>query len=491
MKKNFKDLQEFIECLDSLGELRKIESPVSPEIEISKIVDAESKKPGGGKALLFENVVDNGKKTFPVAANLFGSEKRMALAIGAKTLAQSGDRIAEIARMSPPRSFSDIFAAAKKLFPLVKIFPKKISGAAPCQEVAKFGSDVDLSEIPVLKCWPKDGGRFFTLPLVFTKSADGKERNVGMYRLQKYDGQTTGMHWHLHKDGASNYRAYKELGMDKIEVAVAIGTDPVVTYSATAPLPRDIDEMVFAGFLRKKSVEMVKCKTVDVEVPATSEIVLEGYVNIGETRREGPFGDHTGYYSLADDYPVFHITCITHRKNPIYAATIVGKPPMEDCYLAKATERIFLPLLQQAIPEIRDINFPLEGVFHDCVMVSIKKTYPQQAKKVMHALWGMGQMMFTKLIIVVDEHVDVQNEKEVWWRVYNNIDAKHDLVMVDGPLDALDHSSPMAKWGTKIGIDATKTWPEEGHTREWPDEITMSDDIKKIVDNKWKELGLE
>jgi len=299
------------------------------------------------------------------------------------------------------------------------------------------------------------------------------------------------MHWHIHKNGAENFRAYKELGKDRIEVAVAIGTDPVLTYAATAPLPRDIDEMVFAGMLRKKSVEMIKCETVDVEVPAHSEIVLEGYVKMDELRREGPFGDHTGYYSLADDYPVFHITCITHRKNPIYPATIVGKPPMEDCYIAKATERIFLPLLQVMMPEIVDINLPLAGVFHNCAMISIKKTYPQQAKKVMHAIWGMGQMMFTKMIIIVDSHVNVQDEQEVWWRVFNNIDAKQDIVMVDGPLDVLDHSSPMPKWGTKVGIDATKSWPEEGHTREWPDEIVMSDDIKAAVDQKWKDLGFE
>lgn len=484
----FYDLREYIDALEKRGWLKRIKTPVDCNLEITEITDRVSKMEGDKNvALLFENVIGY---DMPVLMNAFGSKERLALAFGVDDLEEIPNELREILKLpyislQHKMDLLHIIPTAKRAIN----FPKYVK-KAPCQEVV-ITDNPTLDKFPILKCWPQDGGPFITLPLVFTRNPKTGKRNVGMYRLQKYDGQTTGMHWHLHKDGASNYRAYKELGMDKIEVAVAIGTDPVVTYSATAPLPRDIDEMVFAGFLRKKSVEMVKCKTVDVEVPATSEIVLEGYVNIGETRREGPFGDHTGYYSLADDYPVFHITCITHRKNPIYAATIVGKPPMEDCYLAKATERIFLPLLQQAIPEIRDINFPLEGVFHDCVMVSIKKTYPQQAKKVMHALWGMGQMMFTKLIIVVDEHVDVQNEKEVWWRVYNNIDAKHDLVMVDGPLDALDHSSPMAKWGTKIGIDATKTWPEEGHTREWPDEITMSDDIKKIVDNKWKELGLE
>ena len=478
----FYDLREFINALESRGMLKRIKTPVDCNLEITEITDRVSKMEGKKNvALLFENVKGY---DMPVLMNAFGSMERLALAFGVNDIEEIPNELREILRL-PYISLQNkmdlihIIPTAKRAIN----FPKYVK-KAPCQEVV-ITDNPTLDKFPILKCWPQDGGPFITLPLVFTRNPKtGK-------RLQKYDGQTTGMHWHLHKDGASNYRAYQEMGKDKIEVAVAIGTDPVITYAATAPLPRDIDEMVFAGFLRKKSVEMVKCKTVDVEVPACSEIVLEGYVNIGETRREGPFGDHTGYYSLADDYPVFHITCITHRKNPIYSATIVGKPPMEDCFLAKATERIFLPLLQQTLPEIRDINFPLEGVFHDCVMVSIKKTYPQQAKKVMHAIWGMGQMMFTKMIIVVDEHVDVQKEKEVWWRVFNNIDAKHDIVMVEGPLDALDHSSPMAKWGTKIGIDATKTWPEEGHTREWPDEINMSDDIKKLVDAKWQELGLE
>lgn len=484
----FYDLREFISALESRGMLKRIKTPVDCNLEITEITDRVSKMEGKKNvALLFENVKGY---DMPVLMNAFGSMERLALAFGVNDIEEIPNELREILRL-PYISLQNkmdlihIIPTAKRAIN----FPKYVK-KAPCQEVV-ITDNPTLDKFPILKCWPQDGGPFITLPLVFTRNPKTGKRNVGMYRLQKYDGQTTGMHWHLHKDGASNYRAYQEMGKDKIEVAVAIGTDPVITYAATAPLPRDIDEMVFAGFLRKKSVEMVKCKTVDVEVPACSEIVLEGYVNIGETRREGPFGDHTGYYSLADDYPVFHITCITHRKNPIYSATIVGKPPMEDCFLAKATERIFLPLLQQTLPEIRDINFPLEGVFHDCVMVSIKKTYPQQAKKVMHAIWGMGQMMFTKMIIVVDEHVDVQKEKEVWWRVFNNIDAKHDIVMVEGPLDALDHSSPMAKWGTKIGIDATKTWPEEGHTREWPDEINMSDDIKKLVDAKWQELSLE
>ncbi len=481
-------MREFIAELERRGLLKRIRTQVDCELEITEITDRVSKMEGKKNvALLFENVKGY---DMPVLMNAFGSMERMAIALGVNEVDDIANRIREILRLP--------YISVQNKLDLVKIIPQakkainfpKYVKKAPCQEVI-IKDRPDIEKFPILKCWPDDGGRFITLPLVFTKNPKTGKRNVGMYRLQIYDGQTTGMHWHIHKNGAENFRAHKELGKDRIEVAVAIGGDPVLTYAATAPLPRDVDEMVFAGLLREKAVEMVKCVTVDVEVPAHSEIILEGYVKLDELRREGPFGDHTGYYSLADDYPVFHITCITHRRNPIYPSTIVGKPPMEDCYIAKATERIFLPFLQEQIPEICDINLPLTGVFHNCAMVSIKKTYPQQAKKVMHAIWGMGQMMFTKMIIIVDSHVNVQDENEVWWRVFNNIDARRDIVMVDGPLDVLDHSSPTPNWGTKVGIDATKTWPSEGHTREWPDEIVMSDDIKRMVDLKWKDLGLE
>jgi 4-hydroxy-3-polyprenylbenzoate decarboxylase len=484
----YNDLREFIAALESRGWLKRISQPVDCELEITEITDRVSKMQGAKNvALLFENVKGY---DIPVLMNAFGSMERMALALGVDNIDDIAHEIRQILKL-PYISLQNKLDLVK-LIPSAKRainFPKYVKNA-PCKEVI-IKDKPSLDKFPILKCWPGDAGRFITLPLVFTKNPLNGKRNVGMYRLQVFDNQTTGMHWHIHKNGAENYRAHQELGKDKIEVAVAIGGDPAITYSATAPLPRDIDEMVFAGFLRKKSVEMVKCETVDVEVPAGSEIVLEGYVKMDEIRIEGPFGDHTGYYSLADNYPVFHITCITHRKNPIYPATIVGKPPMEDCFLAKATERIFLPVLQTQLPEIVDINLPLEGVFHNCAVVSIKKSYPQQAKKVMHAIWGMGQMMFTKMIIVVDSHVNVQDMNEVWWRVFNNIDARRDITMVDGPLDVLDHSSPMPNWGTKVGIDATKSWREEGQTREWPDEIIMSDDIKQMVDTKWKELGLE
>jgi len=484
----YNDMREFISALESRGWLKRITQPVSCELEITEITDRVSKMQGEKNvALLFENVIGY---DMPVLMNAFGSMERMALAFGVEKIDDIAQEIRQILKL-PYISLQNKFDLVK-IIPTAKRainFPKYVKNA-PCKEVI-IKDRPSLDKFPILKCWPGDAGRFITLPLVFTKNPLTGKRNVGMYRLQVFDQQTTGMHWHIHKNGAENYQAHKELGKDKIEVAVAIGGDPAITYAATAPLPRDIDEMVFAGFLRKKAVEMIKCETVDVEVPAGSEIILEGYVNMDELRVEGPFGDHTGYYSLADNYPVFHITCITHRKNPIYPATIVGKPPMEDCFLAKATERIFLPLLQSQLPEILDINLPLEGVFHNCAVVAIKKSYPQQAKKVMHAIWGMGQMMFTKMIIVVDAHVNVQDMNEVWWRVFNNIDAKRDIVMVDGPLDVLDHSSPMPNWGTKVGIDATKTWPQEGQTREWPDEIVMSADIKKMVDAKWMELGLE
>jgi 4-hydroxy-3-polyprenylbenzoate decarboxylase len=474
-------------ALEARGWLKRIRQPVDCELEITEITDRVSKLAGEKNvALLFENVRGY---DIPVLMNAFGSMERMALALGVDKVDDVAAEIRDLLKI--PRISLQSKLELVRLIPAARRainFPKYVK-SGPCKEVI-IRDRPSLAKFPILKCWPGDGGRFITLPLVFTKNPRTGKRNVGMYRMQVYDDATTGMHWHVHKGGAENWRAHRELGLNRVEAAVAIGGDPAVTYAATAPLPPDIDEMVFAGFLRKKPVELVKCETVDVEVPAAAEIVLEGYVMTDELRREGPFGDHTGYYSLADDYPVFHLTCVTHRKNPIYPATVVGKPPMEDCYLAKATERIFLPLLQQLLPEVVDINLPLAGVFHNCAVIAISKSYPQHARKVMHAVWGLGQMMFTKMVIVVDAHVDVQDMNEVWWRVFNNIDARRDLVLADGPLDALDHSSPMAHWGTKVGIDATKTWPEEGHGREWPDEIAMSPEVRRRVDGLWKDLGL-
>jgi 4-hydroxy-3-polyprenylbenzoate decarboxylase len=349
--------------------------------------------------------------------------------------------------------------------------------------------DFDLNELPVMKCWPEDGGRFITLPLVITRSPETGKQNVGMYRLQVFDGKTTGMHWHRHHDGAGFYREAVRQGKP-LEVAVALGGDPATIYAATAPLPPGLDELIFAGFLRDRRVDVVRCRTVDLMVPAEADIVLEGYVDPDEKRREGPFGDHTGYYSLADDYPVFHLTAITHRRQPIYPSTIVGRPPMEDCFMGKATERLFLPLLQLVLPEIVDMDLPLEGVFHNCVIVSIRKEYRGHAQKVMNAIWGMGQMMFSKMIVVVDEDVDVHDYSVVTWRTFNNVDPRRDILINEGPLDVLDHSSPTADFGSKIGVDATRKWPEEGHLREWPKDIEMSEDMSLLVERRWKEYGL-
>ncbi|MCL6634274.1 MAG: menaquinone biosynthesis decarboxylase [Peptococcaceae bacterium] len=480
----YSDLRAFMADLEKRGLLKRIKVEVDTELEITEITDRVVKS--GGPALLFENV--RGYR-MPVVTNLFGTLERMKLALGVDDLDRIGEEL--LAIIQPPElptTFIDKLKALPKLAQLSSFIPKTVK-SGPCKEVIEKEKP-SLDEIPVLKCWPEDGGPFITLPLVFTRDPETGRRNVGMYRMQVYDGRTTGMHWHIHKDGAAHCRKQRSSGGGRMPVAVALGADPAVIFAATAPLPAGIDEMLFAGFLRKEPVELVKCETVDLEVPARAEIILEGYVDPEETRLEGPFGDHTGYYSLADHYPVFHLTCVTRRKNPVYPATIVGRPPMEDAFIGKATERIFLPLMRLQLPEVVDINMPPEGVFHNCVIVSIKKSYPGQAKKVMAALWGMGLMMLAKLIIVVDGDVDVQNVSEVMWRVFNNIDAKRDVMMVEGPLDALDHSSPLPHLGTKMGIDATRKWPAEGHHREWPKDIVMSEEIKRLVDGKWGRYGI-
>lgn len=480
----FADLRAFMAELEKRGLLKRIKIEVDAELEITEISDRVVKY--GGPALLFESVKGY---DMPVVTNLFGTLERMKIALGVDDLDQIGEEVLNIIQPAEmPSTFMDKLKALPKLAVLSSFIPKIVK-SGPCKEVIIKGSP-SLAEIPVLKCWPEDGGPFITLPLVFTKDPETGRRNVGMYRMQVYDECTTGMHWHIHKDAAGHYAKKRKGGEGRMPVAVALGADPSVIFAATAPLPPGIDEMLFAGFLRKEPVELVRCETVDIEVPVHAEIILEGYVSEGETRLEGPFGDHTGYYSLADQYPVFHLTCVTRRKNPVYPATIVGRPPMEDAFIGKATERIFLPLLRLQLPEVADMNMPPEGVFHNCVIVSIKKRYPGQAKKVMSALWGMGLMMLAKLIIVVDEDVDVQNVSEVMWRVFNNIDARRDVMLVEGPLDALDHSSPMPHLGTKMGIDATRKWPSEGHLREWPGDILMNDKVKRLVDGKWKNYGI-
>lgn len=477
----FRDLKDFTEYLEKKGELKRISTEVNPELEVTEIYDRTVKH--NGPALLFENVRGS---SYPLLVNAFGSYKRMSMALGADSLDDVEARVEKLLELPGDLGIISKLTQIPKLLEFSNCYPKKVS-SAPCQEVIE--EETDITSLPVLKCWPGDGGKFLTLPLVITKDMNSGLLNMGMYRMQIYDKSTTGMHWHLHKDGAENFRKYKDAGR-LMEVAVALGCDPATIYAATAPLPKGISELLFAGFLRKQSVEVVKCRTIDMEVPANAEFILEGYVDPYEKKLEGPFGDHTGYYSQSDYYPVFHVKLITRKKNPIYPATIVGKPPMEDCYMAKATERIFLPILKLLYPEIVDINMPVEGVFHNCVIVSIAKSYPGQAKKIMNSIWGMGQMMFMKLVIVVDKDVSPGDISSVAWKVFNNIDGRRDIVFMDGPLDALDHSSSFPHYGCRIGIDATRKMPSEGYEREWPDSLEMSGAIKKLVDERWDSYGI-
>lgn len=458
MRTWYKNLGEFIQALKDAGELKVINETVSPYLEISKYTDAESKSPHGGKALLFPNVQNS---EFPVATNLFGSTKRICMALGVKRLDDLGDRIRKIIDTKPPSGMMDMMGLLPTALSISRSFPKRTKNSkAPCQDVVHLGDNVDLHSLPVLHCWPKDGGPFVTLPLVITKSPVTGRTNMGMYRLQVFDRNTTGMHWHIHKDGSHYYQEYRRANK-RMPTAVAIGCDPATIYAATAPMPRNVDELILAGFIRNKPVETVRGITVDLDVPAEADFVLEGYVNPDELRLEGPFGDHTGYYSLADDYPVFHVTAITHRKNPKYCATLVGRPPMEDCYLAKATERIFLPLLQMVFPEIKDYWLPWEGVFHNAVVVAIEKEYPGQAQKIMHGLWGQSQMSFCKTIIVVDGNVNLNEPVEVFELFLRNFNAAENVVSSKGVLDVLDHSAPAPIFGSKIGIDLTSPMPGE------------------------------
>jgi 4-hydroxy-3-polyprenylbenzoate decarboxylase len=537
----YDDLRYWIAALERAGELKTIRTQVDPVLEITEITDRVSKDAWGqptplqktqgrtpapgGPALLFQNI--KGHPGSQVLINQFGSARRMNLALEVDSLDQVADRIRAFMDVKSPQGFLDKVKMLPMLAEMGKFFPKTVS-TGPCKEVIKR-DNFSLLDFPILQCWPKDAGRFITLPCVVSRDPKTGKRNVGMYRMQVYDERTTGMHWQRQKIGAEHYRealrtaaaqdartgtSASTSNVDimarssggsvliegdrpkgKMEVAVAIGTDPAITFSAIVPAPPDVEEYLIASFLRQKAVELVKCETVDLEVPATSEIVLEGHVHLDELRSEGPFGDHTGFYSLQDLYPVFHLSCITHRKNPIYATTIVGKPPMEDGWMGKAVERIFLPLMRLTIPELVDINLPVEGIFHNLMLVSIKKSYPGQARKVMNAVWSLGQAMFTKCIVVVDEDVNVQDIGEVTLKVLNHIDPERDIQFTLGPIDSLDHSSRLPNYGSKMGIDATRKWPSEGFNRPWPDEILMDEKTKALVDSKRKalakELGLE
>jgi 4-hydroxy-3-polyprenylbenzoate decarboxylase len=518
----YDDLRDWIKALERAGELKRVRTEADPILEITEIADRVSKsrdKHGnvGGKALLFENV-----KGYPGAQlliNQFGSARRMRLALEVDALDEIAERIRGFMDVKSPQGFLDKMKMLPMLAEMGKLFPKTMA-TGPCKEVIKR-DNFSLLDFPILQCWPKDAGRFITLPCVITRDPKTGKRNVGMYRMQVYDERTTGMHWQRQKVAAEHYRdrlretqSGASLKVDlmarssggamlaagkrpsgRMDVAVAIGTDPALTFSAIVPAPPEVEEFIIAGFLRQRPVELVKCETVDLEVPANAEIVLEGYVNLDELRTEGPFGDHTGFYSLEDEYPVFHVTCVTHRKDPIYATTVVGKPPQEDAWMGKAVERIFLPLMKLTIPELVDVNLPIEGVFHNLMIVSIRKSYPGQARKVMNAIWSLGQAMFTKCIIVVDEDVDVQDVADVTLKALNNIDPERDIQFTLGPVDSLDHAARLANYGSKMGIDATRKWSTEGFGRPWPDEIAMDAKTRAIVDGKWralaKELGME
>jgi 4-hydroxy-3-polyprenylbenzoate decarboxylase len=545
----YNDLRDWIAALERAGELRRIHTEVDPILEIAEITDRVSKSAWGqppsavhasqarhsgstvgGSALLFDNL--KGHPGQKVLINQFGSARRMKLALEVDSLDQIADRIRQFMDVKSPQGFLDKVKMLPMLAEMGKFFPKTVP-TGPCKEVIRK-ENFSLDWFPILQCWPKDAGRFITLPCVVTRDPKTGKRNVGVYRMQVFDGLSTGMHWQRQKIGAEHYREALRRAVStnrvdtgdspvlpdaarasvdimartsggsvladpgppgKMEVAVAIGTDPAITFSAIVPAPPDVEEYLIAGFLRQKPVELVKCETVDLEVPASAEIVLEGHVHLDELRTEGPFGDHTGFYSLEDLYPVFHLTCITHRKDPIYATTIVGKPPQEDAWMGKAVERIFLPLMKLTIPELVDVNLPIEGIFHNLMIVSIRKSYPGQARKVMNAIWSLGQAMFTKCVLVVDEDVDVQDLGDVTLKVFNHIDPERDIQFTLGPVDSLDHASRLPNYGSKMGIDATRKWASEGFTRPWPDEIVMDAKTKTLVDSKWKalakELGLE
>jgi 4-hydroxy-3-polyprenylbenzoate decarboxylase len=472
-----RDLRSWIDELRGAGELVEIEAEVDPYLEITEITDRTVK--AGGPALLFRNPAG---AEHPLLINQFGTERRMCLAFGEPSLDGVARKLEDVLEMQPPQGLVEKVKGLGKLKRLADSMPKVISRGA-CQEVV---FDPDLDRLPIQHCWPGDPAPFITLPAVITKDPRTGVRNVGMYRMQKIDSRTTFMHWQIHKDGAADWRGMA----DKLEVAVALGCDPVTTYSASAPLPKHIDEFMLAGFLRGEAVELVKAKTVDLEVPANAEIVLEGYVEKGDVGTEGPFGDHTGYYSPPEPFPVFHLTCMTMRRDAVYPSIVVGPPPAEDAWLGKATERIFLPAVRVTVPEIVDYDLPVAGAFHNCVIVSIRKAFPGHAKKVMHAIWGLGMLSLSKSVVVVDEFVDVHDYEQVFFHVCANVDPKRDVMLSEGPLDQLDHAASMYCYGGKLGIDATHKWVSEG-AREWPERIEMTQEVRDLVDRRWAEYGLE
>jgi 4-hydroxy-3-polyprenylbenzoate decarboxylase len=483
----FQDLRGFLDLLEKRGQLRRITVPVKRELEITEIADRVVKGAAAGNhALLFERLEGF---EMPLLINAFGTAERTAWALGVERLDELGEKVAHLLDLKMPGSLVEKLRKGLELFEIARAGPKLVKHA-PCQELVETAQP-SVADIPALWCWPQDAGYYITFPLVVTRDPVSGLRNVGTYRLQVYDERTLGMHWQTHKGGAEHEREARRTGQDRIPVAVVLGADPATMYAGTAPLPPGLDEILLAGWLRGAGVEMVRCRTIDLEVPAHAEIVLEGYLDPAESRVEGPFGDHTGYYSLASAYPVFHLTAVTRRRRPIYPTIVVGRPPMEDYWLGKATERLFLPLIRMLLPEIVDLNMPAEGVFHNLVIVSVKKRYPGQARKVMYGLWGLGLLMLAKNVVVVDEWVNVHDLSEVAWRVTNNIDPARDLVIVEGPADDLDHAALRHRYGGKLGLDATeKRAPLDRVEQPWPEEIRMSDEVRQRVAQRWREYGL-
>jgi 4-hydroxy-3-polyprenylbenzoate decarboxylase len=484
---SFQDLRELVALLEKKGQLRRIKAPVKRELEITEIADRAVKGPAGqNQALLFERVEGS---TMPVLINTFGTEERTAWALGVERLDELGERVKGLLQLKMPGSLVEKFQKGMELLDVVRAGPKAVK-SGPCQEVVETDNP-SIAGLPILWCWPKDAGYYITFPLVITRDPVSGLRNVGTYRIQVHDERTLGLHWQTHKGGAEHEREARRTGKERIPVAIALGADPATMYAGTAPLPPGLDEILLAGWIRGKGVEMVKCRTIDLEVPAHAEIVLEGYCDPAESRVEGPFGDHTGYYSLAHPYPVLHLTAVTRRRDAIYPTIVVGRPPMEDYWLGKATERLFLPIIRTMLPEIVDMNMPAEGIFHNLVIVSVKKRYPGQVRKVMYGLWGLGLLMLAKNVVVVDEWVNVHDLSEVAWRVTNSIDPARDLVVVEGPSDDLDHAALRHRYGGKLGVDATeKRSPLDRVEQPWPEEIRMSDEVRQRVAQRWREYGL-
>jgi len=481
----YRDLREFIARLEKEGELKRVSAEVDPVLEVTEV--AQRVLRAGGPALLFEH--PKGFPNIPLAINLVASERRMNMALEVESADEIAERIRAFVDFQSPQGIFEKIKMLPKLAELGSFFPKTVR-SGPCKEVIRKDG-FSLFDFPILKCWPQDGGRFITWPLVITKNPETGKRNVGVYRMQVYDERTTGMHWQTQKHGAEHFRRARAADPNgRIEVAVAIGSDPATCMAGILPVPPDLDEMMFAGFLRREPVEMVACETCSLEVPANSEIVLEGYVELGEMRTEGPFGDHNGFYSLEGEFPVFHVTCVTHRRDPIYMTTVVGPPPQEDFWMGHLVERVFLPVMKLQYPEIVDVAMPAEGIFHNLMIVSIRKSYPGHARKIMNAIWSLGQAMFTKVIVVVDHDVNVQDFREVVWKALCAVDPERDVQFVLGPVDTLDHAARVQDFGSKMGIDATRKWASEGFARPWPDEIKMDDATRKRVDALWSKMGL-